>query len=956
MANNKLDVTVDVKVNGNEALAEISKLKSDISGVGSNVTGEMNKASNSVRSTGNEFTGLSGKVRAFSESFSGLNGVMSSVMGTVGLGSFKSLTLDMAMTRDQAKNLLAVTMQGSQTFAQASQTADTFITKIKEGTSGSVVKLQMMIEAMNGIKLSTGMANSDLESLNDVIRKVGEASLLMGDDTEHATFVMKEAMSGLNGDFQVLKEQFGITADKMKAAGWSGAADDVQGYRQALEQCLSGLGDMGQVMDTTSGKINKIKSNFSSAGLEIGNTMLPAVDLVASAFLDANENGNLLAKGILYAGGAASTFASLAPTLKPMFETYDSIKGAVDDAKGATESLTKATEIMDGVTAALTGTKAAETVATEADAVAETTDAAAKSANNTATAVGTGEHIGFSAALGAAASSAWALTSALLASPYTWIAVAVIALVAVMWHLYNTNEEFRNGVNNLINTLKGGLIQAWNTIVSVAQQVWAGLQKLGQIIWSMLVPAWQQFKAQLQPLWIALLQLGDTLRALWANITGGAGAVDDAGNSFNVLAVIGQAVGAVIVGLARVIITGLQVAFAIIIPVITLFVDVLSTIIGVASSIQGVFNQLRNGTMSVGDAIGAIGEIFVGAFGDILQAVVQFGTSLLQNFGMIITGIVPNIGAIFSQIMITVQMKILEIKLLIITQVTTFINQVVMRIYSIVTGVRRVFSLVVNTIMLRLNQARAIAGMLAMMIRNMIVTRFNLIVARTRAIFGNIVNAIRQRLSSAVSAARTKAQQILQGIRDKVAQIPEAVKQEFDKIKEKIRSALDAAKNVAVSKINDLVSAVKGALGIASPGFIQRMVTWEFNSLEGIIDDSGIRATNSAAKAATSIVGTWNSNMTSLGVSMEERFDAFNPLRAITDMPHVGADLNIVGNKMNGATTTPNNNISTNNTVNNDDHTIIYQVDHMTVDLNQLPGTEKERFYNMLSELFPGGA
>lgn len=856
MANNKLDVTVDVKVNGNEALAEISKLKSNISGVGSNVTGEMNKASNSVRSTGKEFTGLSGKVRAFSESFSGLNGVISGVMGTIGLNSFKSMTLDMGMAREQSKALLATVMHEGNTFAESQAKAQEFMDTIRTDINGSIVKNQMMIDSLNGIKLSTGMANEDLKSLTGVIKKVGEASLLMGDDQEHATFVMKEAFAGLNGDFQVLKEQFGITADKMKAAGWSGAADDVDGYRAALEKCLSGLGDMGQVMDTTTGKINKIQSSFNKVGLEIGQQMTPYVDMAADAFLKADADGNILAKTILYMGGAASTFASVAPTLKPMFDTLDSIKDAVDGAKDAFDKIKGASDTWNSLKDKISGAKdalvdfdlkskvvsAASTIkssvlsawSTLTTNINRAKDAImafelrqklatiAQKAHTIATKV-------WSAVTKLATIAQAALNVVLTMNPIGLLVIAIVGLIAVLGYLYYNNEQVRNAIN-----------------------------ALGSYLQSVFVPIW----------------------------------------------------------------------------------DALS------SAVMGVvdwFTQLFNGSKSLESALG-----------DVVNTFMQF-TSIGQIINVFST-FMPAIMGFFTQLNQTIQMKILEIKLLIITQINTFINQLVMRIYSIVTGVRRVFSLVVNTIMLKLNQARAIAGMLAMMIRNMIVTRFNLIVARTRAIFGNIVNAIRQRLSSAVSAARTKAQQILQGIRDKVAQIPEAVKQEFDKIKEKIRSALDAAKNVAVSKINDLVSAVKGALGIASPGFIQRMVTWEFNSLEGIIDDSGIRATNSAAKAATSIVGTWNSNMTSLGVSMEERFDAFNPLRAITDMPHVGADLNIVGNKMNGATTTPNNNISTNNTVNNDDHTIIYQVDHMSVDLNQLPGTEKERFYNMLSELFPGGA
>ena len=81
----------------------------------------------------------------------------------------------------------------------------------------------------------------------------------MGDDTEHATFVIREAASGLKGDFAVLKEQFGITADKMKAMGWDGTAEDVDGYAAALERCLAPMGDFSSIADTTTGKIDRLR-------------------------------------------------------------------------------------------------------------------------------------------------------------------------------------------------------------------------------------------------------------------------------------------------------------------------------------------------------------------------------------------------------------------------------------------------------------------------------------------------------------------------------------------------------------------------------------------------------------------------------------------------------------------------------------------------------------------------
>jgi phage-related protein len=661
----------------------------------------------------------------------------------------------------------------------------------------------------------------------------------MGDDTSHATFVMKEAMSGLNGDFQTLKEQFGITADKMKAAGWSGAADDVQGYRQALETCLSGLGDMGQVMDTTSGKINRIKSNFSSAGLEIGNTMLPAVDWVASAFLDANENGNLLAKGILYAGGAASAFASLAPTLKPMFDTYDSIKGAVEKAKGATELLTKATETMNGITAVLTGTKAAETVATEADAVAETTDAAAKSANTVATEADAAANVTLAGALSGAASSAWALTVALLHNPLTWVAIAVIALVAVMWHLYNTNEDVRNGLNDIWNIISGGLGDAWNAL------------------------------------------------------------------------------------------SGAVTAFA------NALVPVVMAIINFVKWFALLFTDFPAAQQQFRDFINNIGNI-------VLQGLSNLGMMIANAF----MSIRLSLASTFMTVIMNIQNWLTQARMIAGMLVGMLVSWVVTRFNLLVARVRNIFTMVVNAIRTRLSNARNIATNLAQMIRQNIVNRFNQIIARVRTIFQNIVSTIRSRLSNAVSTARQKAQEILQGIKDKITNIPQIVADEFNKIKSRISSALSSAASAAASGAAGIVNAFKRALGIASPGYVQRMTAAEFATLPVHIADSGVRAIGETTRMARGIVSAWNGNMTNLSVGWENglnsgipQFNAFSPANLQqVDLGVTGQNFGNILSSQNGV-----NSNSTNYTTNSDNHATHIHVENISLDYNNLTKQESRQ-------------
>lgn len=87
--------------------------------------------------------------------------------------------------------------------------------------------------------------------------------------------------------------------------------------------------------------------------------------------------------------------------------------------------------------------------------------------------------------------SQWALNFAMSMNPITIIILAIIALIAVLTYLYFNNEQVREAIDGLGQTLMniGGLIydsliNAWNTLISTLQNGWAFIQGLGQQIWN----------------------------------------------------------------------------------------------------------------------------------------------------------------------------------------------------------------------------------------------------------------------------------------------------------------------------------------------------------------------------------------------------------------------------------------------------------------------------------------
>ena len=63
-----------------------------------------------------------------------------------------------------------------------------------------------------------------------------------------------------------------------------------------------------------------------------------------------------------------------------------------------------------------------------------------------------------------------ALNLTMLANPYVLVAVAILALVAALVYCYNTNEQFRNSVNQLFNDLQRLANGDWHVVVEYEQK------------------------------------------------------------------------------------------------------------------------------------------------------------------------------------------------------------------------------------------------------------------------------------------------------------------------------------------------------------------------------------------------------------------------------------------------------------------------------------------------------
>ena len=446
--------------------SKFDEIKSKASEVGSHIGTAL----------GNGLTTAKNKIDAINNSLGVMGQAITTAVGAIGMGSIYQLTVGLGMARQQMLTLMTAT-------TGSASAAATLVNQLDQITNKSVVGLSELGNAMNSIKISTGMTTAQLSLIAPTVDKVGQAAILMGKDTGTAQEIMIASFRGLNGEFDLLRSNFGITKDTLVNAGWSGAQSDVEGYNAALAKVLDENMNLGTVMDSTTGRIEKIKKAFRTAGKTIGEQLVPYIDRAATAFLAMTQQFPGLTSGIIVIAAGFMAFLTALPILGYVIGSLQGLLGFLGIIKAAEEATTLAT-------IANTIARYANTAAIMANTGASYADASAKAIAATA-------NMGLTASLSAAAASAWAFTIALLSNPITWIVIGVIALIGALWYLYNTNESVRNAINWLWAGLQqlggyvgGALLAVWNALVGVLTWVWNGLVMVGSYIMGGLMAAW----------------------------------------------------------------------------------------------------------------------------------------------------------------------------------------------------------------------------------------------------------------------------------------------------------------------------------------------------------------------------------------------------------------------------------------------------------------------------------
>ena len=331
-------------------------------------------------------------------------------------------------------------------------------------------------------------------------------------------------------------------------------------------------------------------------------------------------------------------------------------------------------------------------------------------------------------------------------------------------------------------------------------------------------------QSALQQLWTFAQPLIHALQQAWSNIFGDAGSNPDI---VHAIIVAFQQLGNVANAVIPVITQGLQAIGYVLTPLFNGFMNIV-----------GVFSQLASGSISWQDAI----------------------IQVLSIIGQSLAGFLARIGLIA-----------LQIGRALLNGIINFARQIPGRLWSfLMMAVQRLLSFQMSAI------ARARAA--GQGIINGVINFIRQLPGRVGQFMMQVPGRIASAASAAVSAAMSLASQVVSAVTNGVQGVADAVYNEFIKIGDKINQSVSSAVSAASSFGSDIKNAVLGALGIASPGIIQRKIAIEFQDIPGRIGESNDYVYSAARDYAGNIMKGFNApqmSLASMGAVRENT--SYNP-------------------------------------------------------------------------------
>lgn len=796
-------------------------------------------------------SGIRGTVSQLSQAFGGLDSVISGAFASMTGKSVYDIIIGTS-SRAETNDILLANM------AQTSDGADKLKEHVDDVTNTSLMSMQDMIPALNGIKAAVGANEDEIYNITDGVANFGSYVYALTGSQAQASTAMFDLSKGIKGLYASL-DQYGITEDSLMATGlWSGKEEDVEGYIAAVNEVT---GSTEELMDTNSGLDARIGKMFSAAGKKIGQDTLPVVKDLKNAFLDLNKStGGELAKDLLYLGGAFSVFQTgvttvgqIANSFNSMIAIYDMVKGAIMGSVSASLEDAGAKTAQAGATATATASEEAKTTVTQMLAQSQWENALASAGITEEELAQAAAMTGSTSVMEIKETASMALSSENMALIASEMGITEAELSSAIAHAGTTSAVVaETGANAGLTSSIWAMTTAFLTnpvflivagFVALAVAVYEVGKGFGW--WTDVGTMLESMSAGVQRLWSAFMN-NPNVQATIQNIQ----------NAFNDF-----------INFLSPVVAYLQESWVSMFPDDGNEVDVIRMIIDAFGALGDIGGKTVNAIVKMFQVWYTMASIIVGFLVSGFDAVVNTFQGIYNA--------VQRVIAVFSN-MNTLSNTLKDVA---IHMVMNFVMQLLTLRMRVVAVFNQVLGAILSFGSNALNRAMTVGSN----IFNGVVNNIIGMPGRVRNIFNQGVHAINSYVGQAYSSATTFGMNIVNGAISYVSQLPGKIGEEFAKIPSQILSQAGAIGSAVNDVFSNLVDTALSALGIASPGFVQRAVATEFAQIPGRINESAGSVNLASKNFANGIVTGFGSVSNDLDLS-NSRFgnkgyiDTFNQI------------------------------------------------------------------------------
>lgn len=239
---------------------------------------------------------------------------------------------------------------------------------------------------------------------------------------------------------------------------------------------------------TTANQLTLAKNNLVALAVNIGGLLLPAVSAVAG--------------GLAMAMGSVAKFVEEHQTLATVIlGTITAVIGLTMAALGIRAAVAYY-KYMAATINMIKNAHIAAAIATRASTAATFVAAAAQRA--------------FAIGARIAAVAQMALNAVMAMNPFALVVIAIMAVVAVLVYLWNTNEEFRTACIAAWDAICAAVSSAWDTISSAAAAAWDYITSAVSGTYDFIVSCFDSISAAAQAVWDAAVSAA---QSAWDSIT-----------------------------------------------------------------------------------------------------------------------------------------------------------------------------------------------------------------------------------------------------------------------------------------------------------------------------------------------------------------------------------------------------------------------------------------------------